>query len=54
MKDAGAVAGSIQSERVAAAKYYAGGNYARFLNTYGQAVVNRADKFEDDIAVLNS
>ena len=54
MKDAGAVAGSIESERVAAAKYYAGGNYARFLNTYGQAVVNRANQFEDDIDILNS
>lgn len=53
MKDAGAVAGNINSERIAAAKYYAGGNYSRFLNTYGQAVVNRADQFEDDIAVLN-
>jgi len=52
MKDAGAVAGNIESERIAAAKYYAGGNYARFLNTYGQAVVDRANRFADDIAVL--
>jgi peptidoglycan hydrolase CwlO-like protein len=53
MKDAGAIAGNSQSELVAAAKYYAGGNYARFLNTYGRAVVTRADQFESDIAVLN-
>lgn len=53
MKDAGAVAGNRQSELYAAAKYYAGGNYLRFVNTYGQAVISRADKFEDDIAVLN-
>lgn len=53
MKDAGAIAGNTQSELVAAAKYYAGGNYARFLSTYGQAVVSRANQFEDDIAVLN-
>lgn len=53
MKDAGAVAGNGQSELIAAAKYYAGGNYARFLNTYGRAVVTRADQFESDIAVLN-
>lgn len=52
MKDAGAVAGNVESERIAAAKYYAGGNYARFLNTYGQAVVDRANRFADDIAVL--
>ncbi len=54
MKDAGAVAGNRQSELYAAAKYYAGGNYMRFVNTYGQAVISRADRFEDDIAVLNS
>lgn len=53
MKDAGAIAGNRQSELVAAAKYYAGGNYARFLNTYGQAVVTRADRFQADIDVLN-
>lgn len=53
MKDAGAVAGNSHSELVAAAKYYAGGNYARFLSTYGQAVVSRANQFENDIAVLN-
>lgn len=52
MKDAGAIAGNSQSELVAAAKYYAGGNYARFLNTYGQAVVDRANRFQDDIDLL--
>jgi peptidoglycan hydrolase CwlO-like protein len=52
MKDAGAVAGNVQSERIAAAKYYAGGNYARFLSTYGQAVVDRANRFQDDIDLL--
>lgn len=52
MKDAGAVAGNTESERVAAAKYYAGGNWPRFLNTYGNAVVDGANGFEDDIAII--
>lgn len=53
LKSAGAVAGNLYSEKVAAAKYYAGGNYKNYLNTYGARVVEQAESFQDDIDVLN-
>jgi membrane-bound lytic murein transglycosylase B len=52
MKDLGAF-GSIANERKAAAKYYAGGNWSRHLWTYGEAVVTRAEQFEEDIKTIN-
>ncbi len=53
LKSAGAVSGNLYSEKVAAAKYYAGGNYKNYLNTYGARVVEAAEAFQDDIDVLN-
>lgn len=52
LKDAGA----DNNEKVAAAKYYCGGNWNRYTctNVYGAAVVNKAKQFQDDIDVLNS
>jgi len=41
-------------ERCAAAKYYAGGNWYKFRFLYGDPVVNKAQKFQSDIDVLNS
>jgi len=40
-------------ERCAAAKYYAGGRWYTYRMWYGEPVVQKADEFEDDIAVLN-
>ncbi len=51
LKDAGAT-GSLYNEKVAAAKYYAGGNWKYYINTYGAAVIAKASDFQDDINVL--
>ncbi len=39
-------------ERCAAAKYYAGGNWWKFRFTYGDPVVQRANRFRQDIKTL--
>lgn len=51
LKDAGAA----NSERTAAAKYYCGGNWNRYVctNVYAKKVLDQAANFEDDIATLN-
>ncbi len=50
LKDAGAAT----SERMAAAKYYCGGNWNRYVctNVYGQRVVDKAASFQNDIDVI--
>ena len=40
-------------ERCAAAQYYSGGNWYRFRFVYGDPVVERAEKFQKDIDILN-
>jgi membrane-bound lytic murein transglycosylase B/uncharacterized coiled-coil protein SlyX len=52
LKDAGAANASTYSEKVAAAKYYAGGSWKYYINSYGAAVITKANDFQDDIDVL--
>jgi peptidoglycan hydrolase CwlO-like protein len=53
LKSAGAAGGSLYDEKVAAAKYYAGGRWKYYISTYGERVVSRAQSFQEDIDVLN-
>jgi chemotaxis protein histidine kinase CheA len=41
-------------EKCAAARYYAGGNWWNFRNTYGESVQNRANQFRQDIETLEN
>lgn len=52
LKDAGAA----NNEKIAAAKYYCGAKWNRYVctNVYGKKVVDQANKFQDDIDILNS
>lgn len=53
LADVGAAGGSYQAEHTAAAKYYAGGNWAVAGQAYANSVMSKADAFQHDIDVLN-
>jgi len=49
-------AGALSNERMAAAKYYCGSRWNRYVctNVYAQKVLENASKFEDDIATITN
>jgi len=52
LKDAGGDSSSLADQRAAAAKYYAGNRWQRYLWTYGDRVVTTAQRFQKDIDIL--
>lgn len=52
LSDVGASGGSYQSEHTAAAKYYAGGNWAVAGQAYANSVMGKAASFQADIDTL--
>jgi len=53
LSDVGAAGGSRQAEHQAAARYYAGGNWATAGQTYANSVMGKADRFQADINTLD-
>ncbi len=54
LADAGATSQTFEAERQAAAKYYAGSRWQRFLRSYGDRVMNLAEKFQEEINILEN
>lgn len=54
LADVGAAGGNAQAEHAAAAKYYAGGNWAVAGQGYANSVMSKAAAFQKDIDTLNN
>lgn len=54
LADVGANGGTYVAEHTAAARYYAGGNWATSGQGYGTSVMNKAAAFQKDIDFLNA
>ena len=54
LADVGAVGGSYQAEHTAAARYYAGGNWAVAGQTYANSVMSKAANFQKDIDTISN
>lgn len=54
LADVGAAGGSYIAEHTAAARYYAGGNWATSGQGYGNSVMSKAAAFQRDIDFLNA
>lgn len=54
LADVGGTGGSYLSEHTAAARYYAGGNWATSGQAYGNSVMSKAAAFQKDIDFLNA
>ncbi|MBU2104080.1 lytic murein transglycosylase [Patescibacteria group bacterium] len=54
LADVGAAGGSYIAEHTAAARYYAGGNWATSGQGYGNSVMSKAAAFQKDIDFLNA
>jgi len=52
LADVGAAGGSRQAEHTAAARYYAGGNWATAGQVYANSVMGKADAFQKDIDTI--
>jgi membrane-bound lytic murein transglycosylase B len=52
LRDVGAAGGAYQAEHTAAAKYYAGGNWASSGQAYANSVMAKAAAFQADIDTL--
>lgn len=49
-----AYSNSFNVESCGAARYYAGGNWKKFMSSYGKSVANRADQIQKDIDFLDT
>ncbi len=54
LSDVGATGGSYLAEHTAAARYYAGGNWATSGQSYGNQVMQKATQFQKDIDFLSA